>query len=273
MKALAVPWRDRTGRLSVLKAAVFLGTLAPGLVMAWQWQSNELGPLRVTGAIDGTGLWSIRLLLVAFAVTPISRLANWPRVVVLRRMLGLAAMFYGMAHLCFYAADQNFAPLTIASEIVSRPYLATGFVALLGLIVLGWTSTDSWMRKMGRNWKRLHQSIFFLIALASFHFFMWSKVVTFEAVLVSGLFLWLTLWRAVPRRWQTSAPALTVLALVTAILSALIEAAWYDVFTRVHATRILFANFDFSGDLTPAVWVALVSLGIAALVAGRRVAR
>ncbi len=268
---LAVPWRERTGKLSPLKTVMFLGTLAPGIVLAWQWVNDGLGARPITGGIDGTGLWSIRFLLIAFAVTPIRRLADWPRVTVLRRMLGVAAMFYGVAHLCLYLLDQNLRMLIAAGEIARRLYLTIGFVALFGLIVLGWTSTDGWMRKLGSNWKRLHRTIFVLIVLATLHAFMWSKVVSFEAVLMAGLFLWLMLWRAIPRSLQRNGLALVALASVSAIATALIEATWYGTVTSISAKRVLLANIDLSTSIRPAVWVGIVSLGVAVLVVGRQV--
>jgi hypothetical protein len=95
-----------------------------------------------------------------------------------------------------------------------RIYLAIGFATLLGVCVFGWTSTDGWMRKLGRNWKRLHRIIFGLGAFAIVHFFMQARANVSEAVLMSGRFIWLILWRALPSARQPH--FLTSLGLVPA---------------------------------------------------------
>jgi len=224
----------------------------------------------VTEAMDDTGLWSIRFLLLAFAVSPIKRLANWPRVAGIRRMLGVAAMCYGLTHLLLYALDQNLHLGVVISEIVQRLYLTFGFVALVGLAVLGGTSTDAWIRRLGRNWKRLHLAVYVVIPLACLHFFMWSKVVSSEAVLVAGRFLWLVAWRALPRDKQDNLAVMVALAPVIAAATVMGEFAWYHFVTSIRAERVLLANLDVSGGFSPGVWVALLSLGVAALVGLRK---
>jgi sulfoxide reductase heme-binding subunit YedZ len=185
-------------------------------------------------------------------------------------MLGLTALSYGLAHLCLYVMDQNFNFWVVVSESVRRLYLTIGLAALVGASVLGLTSTDGWMRKLGRNWKRLHQAIFGVIAFASLHSFMWSKVVTFQAVLLAGFFLWLVFWRALPAKWQDNAGALLVLAPIAATATALIDFAWWSVVpTHIPATRVLLANIH---GLRPAVWVGIVSVGAAMPTVVRKVA-
>ena len=214
------PWSDRGGQFSALKASVFLGLLSPAAFTAWQWGTGGLGARPVTAAIDATGLWSIRCLLLAFSVTPIRSLADWSGVASLRRMLGVAAMCYGLAHFGLYAVDQGFQFGVVAHEIVHRLYLTVGFVALIVAALLGGTSTDGWIRKLGRSWKRLHKAVYAVILFASSHFFMWSKVVSFEAVFVAGLFLWLIAWRALPRKMQGNLPALVALGPTIALATA-----------------------------------------------------
>ncbi len=269
-RGVSLLWRDRQGRLSGLKALAFACTLAPGVVLAARWMAHDLGASAVTEAMDDTGLWSIRFLLLAFAVSPIKRLANWPRVAGIRRMLGVAAMCYGLAHLLLYALDQNFRLGVIVGEIVQRLYLTFGFVALVGLAVLGGTSTDAWIRRLGRNWKRLHLAVYVLIPLACLHFFMWSKVVSSEAVLVTGIFLWLAAWRAVPRDKQDNLAVLVALGLTVAAATVVGEFAWYRVVTSIRAERVLLANLDVSDGFSPGVWVALLSLGVVVLVRLRK---
>jgi sulfoxide reductase heme-binding subunit YedZ len=201
---IAMPWLDRSGRFSWLKAVALAGTLLPAAFTTWHWASGALGAQPVTAAIDDTGLWSIRFVLLTLAISPLRRLTDWPRVTLLRRMFGLAAMAYAVAHVTLFAVDQKFQVIVVAREIALRIYLTIGFVTVLGVCILGVTSTDGWMRKLGRNWTRLHRIVFGVGMLGILHFFMQSKANVSEAALMAGLFLWLGLWRASPTKWQSS---------------------------------------------------------------------
>src|SRR5487761_1412962 len=91
-----LPWTDRAGRLSWLKLVVFLGCLAPGLYMLAQIQFGWLSPKPVTDLIRECGDWVIRFIVFALAVTPIRHVIRWNKLVDVRRMLGLSAMFYAL---------------------------------------------------------------------------------------------------------------------------------------------------------------------------------
>ena len=130
----------------------------------------------------------------------------------------------------------------VASEIVRRFYLTIGFVVLLGLGVLGATSTNGWMQRLGRRWKRLHRAIYVLGAIALLHYFIQSKSNVSEPVFFSGLFVWLLLWRALPMAWQRSLFALLALAVVAAFAAAGIEFAWYALATGINPWRVLAAS-------------------------------
>jgi sulfoxide reductase heme-binding subunit YedZ len=146
------------------------------------------------------------------------------------------------------------------SEIALRFYLTIGFVALLGLAALGWTSTDGWMRRLGRRWKRLHLLIFPIAALGVFHFFLQSKSQLWEAVLAAGLLAWLILWRLLPNRARLHPIALLLLAPATGLAAAGLEYAWYALATNLPADRILAANLDVGFGLRPAVWAAVAAV-------------
>ena len=201
---MMVPWRDRHGRFLPLKAAVLLGGCIPGLVLAFWWVTGALGGRPVTEVIHGTGDWAIRFLLISLAITPAARVLDWPRILLVRRIVGLTALAYAVAHFSLYVVDENFHLLLVASEILRRFYLTIGFVTLLGLSVLGVTSTDGWMRQLGRWWKRLHRAIYVLGVVALLHYFIQSKSNVSEPVFMAGVFVWLMLWRVLPVGWQRS---------------------------------------------------------------------
>jgi sulfoxide reductase heme-binding subunit YedZ len=262
---MIVPWRDRRGNFLRLKAAVLAAAFVPGLVLSYWWATGQLGGRPVTEVIHGTGLWAIRFLLISLAISPSRAVFDTSRLLQLRRMLGLTALAYAVAHFMLYIVDQNFHLLTVASEIVSRFYLTIGFVVLLGLIALGVTSTNGMMQRMGRWWKRLHRLIYGLGVLALLHYFIQTKANVTEAVMFTGFFVWLLLWRVLPARWQRSVVAYGAISVVAAVATAWIEFAWYALATGINPWRVLWANEAIARGLRPAHWVLVVGLGVTLL--------
>lgn len=261
-----MPWTDRTGRFSTLKAVTFAGTLLPGLWIAWALATGAIGPKPVTAAIHETGDWAVRFLLLSLLVTPLRRIADRPRLILVRRMLGLSALGYAVVHLLLYVVDQGWDLARVASEIVLRVYLLIGFVALVGLAILGATSTDGAIRRLGRTWNRLHRATYAIAVLAILHFFLQSKIDVSEATLMAGFFVGLMGWRLMHAHGlPLDAPRLALAAVVFAVLTAAIEYAWFALATGVDPDRVLAANLQFSYSVRPAWWV--LAAGLAAAVA------
>lgn len=267
------PWRDPLGRFSWLKATVLLLAILPAVVIAQEWATGQMGPRPVTQVLHQLGDMAVRFLVISLAVTPARTVLDWPRVVLLRRILGVTAACYALAHLTIYVLDQKWSLLKVASEIALRFYLTIGFVALIGLLVLTATSTDGMMRRLGRRWKKLHRLVFAIGVLAIFHYFLQSKADVSDAVFLGGLFLWLMLWRLSPRLWQGQLLLLPVLAAGAGLLTAGIEAAWYGLATGAPAIRVLAANLNLAYGPRPAVAVFLLGLLVFALASLRRVPR
>ena len=268
---MIVPWRDRHGRFLPLKAVVLAAGFIPGLVLAYWWASGRLGGRPVTEVIHGTGDWAIRYILIALAITPAARILNWPRLLLVRRIVGLTALAYALAHLTLYAVDVNLRLGFVVSEIIHRFYLTIGFVTLLGLAALGITSTHGWMRRIGPWWKRLHSGLYVLAVMALLHYFIQSKANVSEPVFFSGLFVWLMLWRAVPMAWQRSIVAHLTLTALATCAAAGIEFAWYAIATGINPWRILAASETLRFGLRPAHYVALTGLGVTLLSLLRRI--
>jgi sulfoxide reductase heme-binding subunit YedZ len=237
---------------------------------AFWWTQHELGARPVTEAIHEIGLWAVRFLMIALAVTPLRAALDWGKLLLVRRMLGLTALAYASIHLTLYAVQQNGRLLFVASEIVHRFYLTIGFVTLLGLITLGVTSTDGAMRRMGPGWKRLHRLAYPLGVLALLHYFIQSKAKVSEPVFVAGLFVWLMLWRSLPASWQRSLFVYVPLSVLSGLAAAGIEFGWYAITTHIDPWRVLAANETLRFGLRPAHYVVLTTLGLAVVIAGRR---
>jgi methionine sulfoxide reductase heme-binding subunit len=267
------PWLDYSGRLSPLKLLVFVALFLPGGWIALALASGQLGADPIKEALHQLGLWTIRLLLIALAVTPARSILQWPRVMLIRRMLGVAAFAYAAAHLSLYVVDEAFDLAKVASEIALRFYLTIGFVALLGLAALAATSTDGMVRRLGgRRWQRLHRLVYPIVALGLIHYFIQSKLIVYEPMVMDGLFLWLMGYRLIAaRRRDRRVPlaALAVLSLASAALTALGEAVYYWLKTGVDPSRVLAVNLSLATGIRPGVVVLAVGAAVTALAALR----
>lgn len=268
--AKKLPWNDRAGHFSPLKAGCLLLVALPALWIAYRWMTGGLQPRPLTEAIRLAGDWAIRLLLASLSITPLRRILNWPRLMLVRRMIGVAALAYAVIHLSLYVVDQNFDLARVASEIVLRFYLTIGFVTLLGLIALGVTSTDAMIRRMGRWWRRLHQAAYALAVLGLIHFYIQSKVDVTRAVLLTGFFLYLMGYRLMVRRYQPTPLRLAALAVAAALLCAMTEGLWYALYRGAPIGSVLAANLQFAYTIRPAWWVLAAGLGTALLTVGAK---
>jgi sulfoxide reductase heme-binding subunit YedZ len=272
VRGLSVLWHDRGGRFSWLKALVLLECCWPAVWIAYALAFGDLGPRPLNQSIREIGDFGIRVLVASLAVAPARALLDWPRAMLVRRMLGLTAAAYVLLHLCLYTADQNFRLLHVGSEILHRIYLTIGFCAFLGLCALAATSTDGMIRRLGRRWKQLHRLVYGIAVLALVHYFLQAKADVTDAVMLSGLFVWLMLWRAVPRRFQRNLLALIVLAPLAGFITAWIEFAWYGLATGIDPWRVLDANltFDLDFGLRPSAWVTISGAAVVVAVVVRR---
>jgi len=138
------------------------------------------------------GLWALRFLILALAVTPLRRLgvANLVRY---RRALGLIAFYYAALHVTVYTVlDQGLDLAAIWADIVKRPYITVGMLAFTLLVPLAITSNAPMIRRLGgAAWQRLHRLVYLAAAAAVLHFIMlvksWSPELILYAVLIAGL--------------------------------------------------------------------------------------
>lgn len=262
------PWLDRRGRLSPLKLIVLGGLFLPGLVLAAQWAAGDLMPRPLNAIIHETGLWAIRFLLLSLALTPLRQEFGWSGLVLIRRMVGVAAFAYVAVHFAFYIADQAFDLSLVAGEIVKRFYLALGFIALLGLAALAATSTDAMVRRLGAaRWRALHRLTYGIAILGIIHFFMQSKADPGEATVAAGLYLWAMFrrWKKAPSWWAGGAGVV-----VAGLGAALAEAGFLLALRGVDPLAILAANLDIEFGPRPALIAAGIVLVIEGAAALRR---
>lgn len=259
------PWLER-GTFSVFKAAVFVALFVPGIWTMVDFSRDALGPRPLNAAAREIGLWTIRFLFLSLAITPWRQIWQAPRLMAVRRMIGVAAFCYVSIHLLMYAWDQAWDLWKTASEIVLRIYLTIGFVALLALLALAATSTDAMVKRLGgRNWRRLHWLVFPTALLAVTHQYMQSKVNVDQPLIMSGLLLWLMAYRVWV--WARDGHRLklwmvALLGVASAALTALGEGVYYWIKLNAPIVRVLEANLDYE-MLRPSVWVLAITLAVA----------
>jgi len=164
------------------------------------------------------GKWSLILLLLALAVAPLrhglvsfcistqqsfgKRVADWNWLIRLRRPIGLASFFYAVAHGAIYAYfDLDMNPGEFIEDLRNKPYIALGTVAFIILVPLAITSTDGWMRRLKRKWKRLHLLVYPAALLAEGHFVLLSKPGVIDPYLYGIVLFLLVGYRAI-QAWQ-----------------------------------------------------------------------
>jgi sulfoxide reductase heme-binding subunit YedZ len=185
--------------INQIKPLVFILLLLPLLWLGYEAWSNALGANPIEAITRTLGDWALRLLLLTLTVTPLRKMTGWRWPMRLRRILGLYAFFYALLHLSSYIVlDQFFFWPAIWGDIIKRPFITIGMVSFLLLIPLALTSTNNWMRRLGRNWQRLHKLIYPIAIGAVTHYLLLTKVVTLEPLLYAAILGVLLLARIQP---------------------------------------------------------------------------
>lgn len=198
-----MPPRKTPPRIIAAKTLVHALALTPLVILAWQFwdvystNSDALGADPVAEIEHRLGLWALRMLMLALAITPLRQLTGQAVLVRFRRMTGLYAFAYACLHLAAYLAlDLRGYWTQIFEEIAKRPYITVGFTAWLLLVPLAVTSTQGWIRRLGRNWVRLHKLVYAAGVLAVLHFWWLVKSDIREPALYAAILAALLGWRA-----------------------------------------------------------------------------
>jgi sulfoxide reductase heme-binding subunit YedZ len=183
-------------RIAASKPLVFALCLLPLAWLAWDAVQDTLGTDPVAQLEHRSGIWTLRLLLLTLAITPLRQATGWHKAIRYRRMLGLFTFFYATAHLLIYTViDLGGFWSQLLADIVKRPYITVGFTAWLLLIPLAVTSTQKMIRRLGRRWQKLHRLAYLIALLGVLHFLWLVKADHREPLLYMLLLGVLMLWR------------------------------------------------------------------------------
>lgn len=204
-RPLALHWQQPGPRLfAAIKGSLFLVCLLPLAQLAWHILSGAaVNPIE--DLTHGSGTWTLRFLLITLCVSPLRALGAPGWLLRLRRMLGLYAFFYACLHLLTYLwLDQFFDWAAIVRDIVKRPFITVGMLAFVLLLPLAITSTDSWIRRLKRNWGKLHRLVYVIAPLGVLHYLWLVKRDIQSPLIYAALLAVLLLWRV----WRYLRPTL-----------------------------------------------------------------
>lgn len=196
---------DRVG-----KSLVWVAAAAPLAWLVYRTLTGRLGVNPIETLTHFTGLTALVVLLITLSITPLRRLTGWNRLIRYRRLVGLWAFTYAFLHFLVWGLfDHQFSLATITEDVVKRPFITVGFVALLILVALAVTSPKAMVRRLGgKNWQRLHRLVYVAAGLGVLHYLWGVKVITAKPVacaVVLGLLLAARLVRR--RKAAQDAPA------------------------------------------------------------------
>jgi sulfoxide reductase heme-binding subunit YedZ len=193
--SLRMSMKAKTNLLKVLIHAV---SLLPLCLLYLSAFNDELGADPVEAVIHFTGIGAFNLLILTLLVTPLAKKFKLSFLMKVRRLLGLYAFSYAFFHvLNFIAFDLQFNLRLIFEEIIKRPYITIGMIALLLLSALAITSINYLKRKMGKTWQKLHNVIYLIILLVGVHFYWSVKSEIIEPSLYIGISIFL-----ISLRWK-----------------------------------------------------------------------
>ena len=155
----------------MFKLPVFVMCLVPLSVMIFDGWRGDLGANPIEELTHRTGGWTLRLLLITLAITPMWEITRRHELMGVRRMLGLFAFFYAVLHFAIYVwFDQFFDWEEIFNDIAKRPFITVGLLGFIILIPLAMTSTRGMQRRLKHYWFIIHRGIYVAAILGVLHF-------------------------------------------------------------------------------------------------------
>jgi sulfoxide reductase heme-binding subunit YedZ len=194
-----------------IRRAIYILGMQPAIWTFYAGLANQLGADPMRTLEQTLGLWALRFLIVALAITPLRRLGG-PSLVRWRRAIGLLGFYYAALHLTVYLVlDEGLNLAAIWADIVKRPYITIGMLAFTMLVPLAITSNAPMIRRLGAGaWQRLHRLVYVATAAAAIHFLLLVKTWPGEPIIYAALIASLLLVRlwfyAQKRLWPRARP-------------------------------------------------------------------
>lgn len=183
-----------------LKTLTHTLALLPAALLLYKALNDALGTDPIAALTHQTGEWALRMLLLSLAMTPLRMILkqSWP--IRFRRLIGLYAFFYACLHFAVYLfLDLGSYWSQIGADILKRPFITVGFTAWLLLLPLAVTSNQWMMRRLEKNWQKLHKLVYVIGVLAVVHYYWLVKSDVREPLVYAGILALLFAIRLKPR--------------------------------------------------------------------------
>jgi methionine sulfoxide reductase heme-binding subunit len=173
--------RPRTGlakdRLrSSLRIAAHLGGWLPLAHLLYSFFTDNLTANPIQTIEQRTGLYALTFLVLSLACTPLASILGWKELLLRRKALGNYGFLYALLHVTtFFVIDYGLDLVAVWQDVWNKYYIIIGATAFLLLIPLAFTSFKYWMRRLGKNWKRLHRIVYLISPLVLIHFLLAVK--------------------------------------------------------------------------------------------------
>lgn len=155
-----------------LRVLAHTAALTPLAVLGFNYLRDDLPVILDRYLILRSGAIGLILLVASLACTPLNTLLGWPRIIQIRRLLGLYGFMYVTLHLLVYAVLESQLDFNLIwRDLWERRSMTVGLISFLALIPLAITSTQGWQRRLGRRWRLLHRLVFLATPLGVLHYY------------------------------------------------------------------------------------------------------
>ena len=179
------------------KPIILFLLLLPSIIWGLTFLQGNLGINPIDKLMDELGKMALRLIIVTLIISSLSQYRFLRSLQNIRRMIGLTAFYYVLCHfLTYIVLDHFFNWKFILKDIVKRPFITFGFINLILLLPMVFTSTNAMVKKLSfKIWKKIHYLIYIIAPLAALHFYLLKKADKTEPLVYLGIILLLLFWR------------------------------------------------------------------------------
>ena len=179
------------------KLIILLLLLLPSILWGTMFVQGNLGINPIEKLMDELGKMALRLIIVTLIISSLSQYRFLRSLQNIRRMIGLTAFYYVLCHfLTYIILDHFFNWKFILKDIVKRPFITFGFINLILLLPMVFTSTNAMVKKLSfKIWKKIHYLIYIIAPLAALHFYLLKKADKTEPLVYLGIIFFLLFWR------------------------------------------------------------------------------
>ena len=179
------------------KPIILFLLLLPSIIWGLTFIQGNLGINPIDKLMDELGKMALRLIIVTLIISSLSQFKFLRSFQNIRRMIGLTAFYYVLCHfLTYIILDHFFNWKFILKDIVKRPFITLGFINLILLLPMVFTSMNAMVKKLTfKVWKKIHYLIYIIAPLAALHFYLAKKADKTEPLVYLGIILLLLFWR------------------------------------------------------------------------------